>query len=199
MLETIERLQQRIAGLEERLNQNSNNSSMPPSSDPLGKAARRKGKASGRKRGGQPGHQGQTRTLKSVEQVDRLIDLRPVECCGCGALLLGEDLDAQRHQVTELPRIEPCVIEYRRHTLPCLVCGTETTAEWPTDMPTGSFGPGVQAIVPCACSNAMSWITWPRPVPLPSAGNHLLLFCLRFLPPERLPNALAVGRAERVS
>lgn len=147
LLETIERLQQRITGLEERLNQNSGNSSRPPSSDPPGKAVRRKGKTSGLKRGGQPGHQGQTRPLKSVEQVDRLIDLRPVACCGCGALLLGEDPDAQRHQVTELPRIEPCVIEYRRHTLSCLVCGTETTDEWPIDMPTGSFGPGVQAMV----------------------------------------------------
>jgi hypothetical protein len=85
--------------------------------------------------------------LKPVEQVDRLIDLRPVQCCGCGALLLGEDPAAQRHQVTELPRIEPVVIEYRRHTLSCLACGTETAAAWPADMPTGGFGSSVQAMV----------------------------------------------------
>ena len=147
LFETIEQLQRRIAQLEERLNQNSSNSSMPPSSDPPGKPARPKGQASGRKRGGQLGHPGQTRMLKPVEQVDRLIDLRPVQCCGCGALLLGEDPAAQRHQVTELPRIEPVVIEYRRHTLSCLACGTETAAAWPADMPVGGFGSSVQAMV----------------------------------------------------
>jgi hypothetical protein len=87
LLQTIEQLQRRIEQLEERLNQNSSNSSKPPSSDPPGKPARPKGQASGRKRGGQPGHPGQSRTLKPVEQVDRLIDLRPVQCCGCGAVL----------------------------------------------------------------------------------------------------------------
>lgn len=147
LLESIEQLQQRIAVLEERLNQNSSNSSKPPSSDPPGKAARSKGQGSGRQRGGQPGHPGQSRSLKPVDQVDQLVDLRPLQCCGCGALLLGEDTGPQRHQVTELPRNEPQVIEYRRHTLSCLACGTETTAEWPADMPTGSFGPGVQAMV----------------------------------------------------
>ena len=147
LLQTIEQLQRRIAQLEERLNQNSSNSSMPPSSDPPGKPVRPKGPATGRKRGGQPGHPGQSRTLKAVEQVDRLIDLRPVQCCGCGALLLGEDPAAQRHQVTELPRIEPVVTEYRRHTLSCLACGAETAAAWPVDMPTGGFGPSVQAMV----------------------------------------------------
>ncbi len=73
--------------------------------------------------------------------------LRPVSCATCGALLLGEDPHPVRHQVTELPRLEPEVIEYQQHTLTCLACGAHTRASWPTEMPTGSFGPRTQATV----------------------------------------------------
>ena len=74
----IRTLEARVAELEatvqrllERLQQDSQNSSRPPSSDPpqaLGKRARRG--PSGRKRGGQPGHPGQSRTLRPLEEVD---------------------------------------------------------------------------------------------------------------------------------
>jgi transposase len=53
----------------------------------------------------------------------------------------------ERHQVTELPRIAPIVTEYRRHCLRCVACGAQTQAPWPMAMPTGSFGPRVQAAV----------------------------------------------------
>ena len=60
---------------------------------------------------------------------------------------MGEDAQPVRHQVTELPRVEPEVTEYRQHTLTCLVCGAHTQAEFPVEMPSGSFGPRVQASV----------------------------------------------------
>ena len=76
--EYIRTLEARVAELEatvqrllERLQQDSQNSSRPPSSDPpqaLAKRARRG--PSGRKRGGQPGHPGQTRALVPMEEVD---------------------------------------------------------------------------------------------------------------------------------
>jgi transposase len=62
-------------------------------------------------------------------------------------LLLGEDAQPVRHQVTELPRIEPEVTEYQRHTVTCLACGAHTQAPWPAAMPAGSFGPRAQATV----------------------------------------------------
>jgi len=68
-------------------------------------------------------------------------------CCTCGALLLGDDPAPQCHQVTELPRVQPLVTEYRRHTLTCVACGTQTAGDWPADMPMGSFGPRLQATV----------------------------------------------------
>ena len=147
LLQMNEQLRERIGKLEERLNQNSQNSLQPPSADGPGKPVRPPKAASGRRRGGQPGHEGHTRLLKASEEVDYVVDARPTSCSGCGALLLGDDPCAERRQVTEVPRVEPEIAEYRRHSLCCLACGTVTTAAWPAEMPSGSFGPRVQAVV----------------------------------------------------
>lgn len=147
LLETVVTLQKRVAELEERANQNSRNSSKPPSSDLPNAPARPKQSSSGRKAGGQKGHLGKGRSLKPVDSVNRVVALRPVSCATCGALLLGEDPQPVRHQVTELPRIEPEVTEYQQHTLTCLACGADTQAAWPAEMPSGSFGPRTQATV----------------------------------------------------
>jgi len=147
LLETVVALQKRVAELEERVNQTSRNSSKPPSSDPPNAPPRPKSPPSGRKAGGQPGHVGHGRSLKPVAQVKHVVVARPTACAACGALLLGEDAQPVRHQVTELPRIEPEVTEYQRHTLTCLACGAPTQAPWPAEMPTGSFGPRAQATV----------------------------------------------------
>ena len=142
-----EQLRERVATLEERLNQNSHNSSKPPSSDEPGGSVGLLRPSSGRQRGGQPGHPGRNRLLKASAAVDRIVDVRPTSCGECGALLMGDDPCAQRRQVSDVPRIEPEVTEYRRHALRCLACGAVTRAEWPEGMPSGSFGPRVEAVV----------------------------------------------------
>ena len=143
----VTELLQRVARLEARLNQTSRNSSKPPSSDPPSAKPRPAKEPSGRKSGGQPGHEGHGRKLKPESEVDHIIEVRPESCGQCGTLLLGEDPEPERHQVTELPRITPIVTEYRRHRLCCVACGASTQAAWPATMPTGSFGPRVQATV----------------------------------------------------
>ena len=140
-------LLQRVTQLEARLNQTSRNSSKPPSSDPPQAKPRAGKEPTGRKSGGQPGHEGQGRKLKPESEVDQIIDVRPEQCERCGTLLLGEDAEPERHQVTELPRIAPVVTEYRRHCLWCVACGARTQAPWPAAMPAGSFGPRMQATV----------------------------------------------------
>ncbi|MGB8647798.1 MAG: IS66 family transposase [Anaerolineae bacterium] len=147
LLQTVAQLQQRVADLEERLGQNSRNSSKPPSSDPPNTPPHPTHTPSGRHRGAQPGHLGHQRRLKAVAHVQRVVEVKPTTCGTCGALLLGEDPDPQRQQVTELPRVEPHVTEYRRHTLTCLACGAKTPAEWPADVPAGSCGPRLQATI----------------------------------------------------
>ena len=147
MQKQIEQQQKRISQLEEQVGKNSRNSSKPPSSDPPQVKKPPPKKQAKRKRGGQPGHAGRGRRLKPVEEVDRFMVSKPSSCQGCGTLLLGEDLQPQRHQVCELPPIEPEIIEYQVHTLTCLHCGHKNCAEWPIGMPPGCFGPRVQALV----------------------------------------------------
>ena len=147
MQTSIGQMQQRISQLEEQVGKNSRNSSKPPSSDPPNMKQGPAKEASGRKQGGQPGHEGQGRWLKPPEAVKEFIVSKPISCQQCGSLLLGEDPQPQRHQVCELPPIEPEIIEYQLHTLPCLHCGQQTSADWPLGMPAGSFGPRVQALV----------------------------------------------------
>jgi len=139
-------LLERLARVEERLNQTSRNSSKPPSADPPS-TVRTGRQPSGRKAGGQPGHVGQGRELKHVDQVDHIIEVKPTACVQCGVLLLGEDPHPARHQVADLPPIAPLVTEYRQHTLWCQACGGATRATWPVDMPTSRFGPQLQATV----------------------------------------------------
>lgn len=140
-------LQAEVAQLREQVGRNSQNSSQPPSADAPSARPRPKRPPSGRKPGGQPGHRGHGRKLIPVEQVQHVIELKPTTCDHCGTLLLGEDTQPARQQVTELPRVEPEVTEYRQHTLTCLACGRQTQAEWPTEIPAGSFGPRLQALV----------------------------------------------------
>jgi transposase len=141
----VRELLRRLAQVEARLNQTSRNSSKPPSSDPPSAPPRAIKEPAGRKAGGQPGHEGHGRKLKPESGVDQIVDVRPERCERGGTLLLGEDAEPERHQVTELPRITSVVTEYRRHCLRCVACGARTQAAWPTTMPTGSFGPRVQA------------------------------------------------------
>jgi transposase len=143
----VTELLQRLASLEARLKQTSQNSSKPPSSDPAQARPRGPKEPSGRKTGGQPGHTGHHRQLKPEREVDHIIDVRPERCGQWGTLLLGEDTEPERHQVMDFPRITPVVTEYRRHCLGCIACGARTQAAWPATMPAGSFGPHVQATV----------------------------------------------------
>jgi transposase len=115
--ELVMELLRRLVEVEARLNQTTRNSSQPPSSDPPQAKPRAAKAPTGRKSGGQPGHEGHSRKLKPEGEVDQIIDVRPEQCGQCGTLLLGEDTEPERHQVTELPRIAPVVTEYRRHCL----------------------------------------------------------------------------------
>jgi transposase len=145
--EQVIALQQQVADLQEKVNRTSQNSSKPPSADPPSAPARPKRSPSKRRAGGQPGHRGHGRVHKAETEVDQVVPLKPVSCGACGALLLGEDPAPVRHQVTELPRVEPVVTEYQQHTLTCLACGAQTAGAWPQAMPRGRFGPRLQATI----------------------------------------------------
>jgi transposase len=140
-------LKTQVEKLQERVNKNSQNSSKPPSSDPPQTPRYPKPEPSGEKKGGRKGHHGHGRKLKGPEEVSRIVKSLPTECKECGALLLGEDQKPERHQVSELPKIVPEIVEYQRHTLTCSVCGAHNQAEWPKERPSGSFGERLQGLI----------------------------------------------------
>jgi len=143
-----------VHDLRQQLGRTSRNSSQPPSADPPQAAKqRRRPEPSGRQPGGQPGHDGQTRALVPVEDVDAVIPVKPQRCRRCQQPLSGEDAHPQRHQVTELPPVKPVVTEYQLHSLVCPRCGEATRAELPSGVPTGEFGPRVQAVA-AVCTGA---------------------------------------------
>src|SRR3954452_17241209 len=69
MRQRVDELETRVGDLEARLKLNSTNSSKPPSSDPIGMKPKPTVPASGKKRGGQPGHRKTQRVLVPHEKV----------------------------------------------------------------------------------------------------------------------------------
>lgn len=141
-------LHQRLSKLEEQLQLNSDNSSQPPSSDKPRHQREKKGKLpSGKKRGGQPGHQGQSRQPVPPEAVSEFRVYKPASCRHCGEALNGSDPAPSRWQVTDLPPIQPVVIEHQIHRLRCRCCGKTTRGLLPPEVGCSQFGPGVTAVV----------------------------------------------------
>ena len=105
LVSMVHALQEQVRTLQEQLNQTSQNSSRPPSSDPPQHGRPRRPR-SHRRRGGQPGHPGHTRTLIPVEDVAAVVVIKPEQCAHCQAPLSGEDRTPWRHQVIELPPIK---------------------------------------------------------------------------------------------
>lgn len=155
-------LKARVAELEEKLRQqsaliedlyqklglNSQNSSLPPSADRPAAAPKKEPKTkSGRKQGAQPGHVGKNRPLQPPEKVTRFEDHKPTECHDCGESLEGSDPSPYRHQVTEVPKVEPTLVEHRLHCLQCKACGARTRAALPPGVPNRAFGPRLAAFI----------------------------------------------------
>jgi transposase len=143
----IERLEAENAELRRRLGQNPRNSDRPPSSEGLAKPAPKSlRRRSGRKPGGQPGHEGQT--LRQVDQPDVVVRHEPTACAGCGDDLAGAaQVGLARRQVFEIPPMTATVTEHQLVTRRC-GCGVSTCAAAPAsvDAPV-QYGPRLTAIV----------------------------------------------------
>jgi transposase len=161
LVEANRRLEARVSELERRLSRHSRNSSLPPSRDPPSAPPRPKQPASGRRRGGQFGHEGSHRPLLPAERVDEIVEHWPKRCPACAHVFAEservETAEPARHQVCELPPIAVRVTEQRPHRLRCPVCAAETRAELPAGVPRSSFGPRLQAaVVTLAVRNRVS-------------------------------------------
>ncbi len=135
-----------VKALRARVGQTSRNSNRPPSSDPPWISPLRR-PPSGRKPGGQPGHEGHGRDPLPPDRMDEIRVVKPSQCKDCGASLSGADPHPRRHQVAELPKRLLHWVEYSLHTLVCPRCGARTAAELPKGVPSGVCGPRLQAFL----------------------------------------------------
>jgi transposase len=144
-------LESQIAELQARLNQNSQNSSKPPSSDLPSVPARPPKKPTGRKRSGQKGHKKHIRQLELSEKVNLEQEYYPSRCSNpkCKALLSYRDQIGTpiRQQVWEIALSPVQITEHRYYRCECPFCQTETVAPHPPDIPAGNFGVNLVALV----------------------------------------------------
>ncbi|MBJ7883026.1 IS66 family transposase, partial [Gelidibacter salicanalis] len=141
----IEKLLDKIEDLTHR--KNSRNSSVAPSKDenrPLKNQSLRT--KSGKKVGGQPGHEGTT--LEMVGDPDQTIDYKPgfCNCCGNDLTNAPEELLLKR-QVVDIPVIFPKYTEHRTFKKTCS-CGHQNKSVFPENIRTSiSYGANIQATI----------------------------------------------------
>jgi transposase len=150
----MDKLEQSMAALQteneqlkEQLARTSKNSSQPPSKNPLTFKPNRK-EPTGKKRGGQVGHQGRERKLYPVEKCQEIIEHYPQTCSKCGSEEMTSSMSPYRHQVVEIPPVEPIVTEHQFFSMTCNCCGQENQAPSISQIISqGGYGTRVAAMV----------------------------------------------------
>ena len=127
-------LAERIQKLEDQLAKNSRNSGKPPSSDgydqPAPKSLRKRSRL---RSGGQVGHKGET--LKMVEKPDHLLVHRVEVCAQCGhSMKRRKAIREEKRQIFDVPPMKIEVTEPRAEIKECPCCGTETRAQFPSEV-----------------------------------------------------------------
>ncbi len=142
-----EELKKIIENLQEKVNCNSKNSSIPPSTEIFKPEKKKPSKKKERNRGGQKGHLGYSRELYPESECRDVKDYLPETCKCCGEKLSGTDDNPYRHQIVEIPPIELEIVEHRLHQLECNHCGAKTRAKLPENIPESGYGATVVALV----------------------------------------------------
>jgi len=145
----LARAEDRIRALEQIRRPTASNSSIAPSSNPIGAKPPVVKKPTGRKPGGQIGHAGKSRVLLPVEKMDQVIHHRPQICehcqkpleAGCVEQLVG------RHQVAELPIQAVTLTEHQSYACRCGNCGKLTRELIPADIAVSATGPRLTAAI----------------------------------------------------
>lgn len=142
--EQVQRLSKRIEELEIKLNQNSQNSNKPPSSDGPYRKPERTRKKSQRKRGAQKGHKGHKQELLDPTST---VPVKP-EICDCGNCRLDPKgmQPYYTHQQIELPEIKMQITHYVLYEAQCDKCGKTVKAALPKEHGTG-FGPRLSGLI----------------------------------------------------
>jgi transposase len=138
------RLKQRINELNHK--KNSNNSSIAPSQD-INRKTKSLRTRSGKKNGGQYGHEASN--LSFVENSDKVekIKLIPQFCQLCGEELNSEPELIEKRQVTDIPKTNITIQEYQLYGRLC-ECGHFTKESFPNYVAARTcYGPNIQAMI----------------------------------------------------
>lgn len=129
----IRDLKDQVKKLQDQVNQNSHNSSKPPSSDGLRKPPVNLRKSGGKK-GAPKGHPGHT--LHQSEHPDHIITLTTGETCEycCSPLLDAAFIGHEIRQVFDLPVPRLVVTEYHAEQRWCSCCHRVTQATFPSEV-----------------------------------------------------------------
>ena len=150
----IEELESIVKELRAQLNQNSQNSSRPPSTD-VNKPKREPKEQSGgkqptRKPGGQKGHEGTTLKMVPKEELkdDQIQDHFPAECGHCGRNLPQQSEGFERRQIFDIPPVQIEVREHRAHWVCCSHCQNSTAGDFPSEATNHTaYGPNLRGFV----------------------------------------------------
>lgn len=139
-------LTERVKSLESQVNKTSNNSSKPPSSNRFKKKTKSLRTKSGKKPGGQKGHEG---TTLCINENPDIIEVHSVEQCPeCRASL--KDVKPERYivrQIIDIPEIKVKVTEHRAEVKICPYCKCKNTAIFPEGLVnTVQYGERLKAI-----------------------------------------------------
>lgn len=145
LFEKIEEHEQRIKLLEDRLSQNSGNSSKPPSSDGLRKQTKSLRKKSNRPVGGSKGHHGAT--LRQAAKPDEIIVHAVTTCKTCRRSLKKRPVDGyEKRQVFDIPPVKIKVAEHQAEFKTCPYCSSVNKASFPSSVSQPvQYGPNVKA------------------------------------------------------
>lgn len=140
------KLEARIAELERQLNQNSKNSSRPPSTDGF-KRVTKKRKKGENPPGGKKGHKGHT--LEFTDNPDFTKNHRPSLCENCDASLDGvKPASVEKRQVTDISLPTMHVTEHVGESVICSHCGHYNAAPFPAHVKSPlQYGPIIRALM----------------------------------------------------
>ncbi|HMQ08732.1 MAG TPA: IS66 family transposase [Saprospiraceae bacterium] len=142
--EQIKRLTQELEKYKHH--KDSNNSSTPPSQDQNRAKRNQSFKIkSGKKPGGQQGHEGNT--LKMTLSPDKYVHHIPTCCTRCGKDLMDQPVLISRRQVIDVPPINTITTEHQIYSRICS-CGHCSTGEFAQEATNNvSYGPQVSALI----------------------------------------------------
>lgn len=144
-------LEARVRDLEAQLGQNACNSSLPPSANPAAAPKPVIKEPTGRKPGGQPGHEPHPRLRLPPERLHDVVRYVPQRCQRCQHTLPDEpsahDPAPTWHQVAELPEIAALITEYQGHSRTCPQCGTLNHEAIPAEIRAHGVGPRLAAVM----------------------------------------------------